>query len=127
MNNNEFVENFMKKLREATASTERKQMPDDPEKKIKNYIRYWWKTENKAYQRFRDKPKSDIEYFAHHLKKAGIGLKDGWEFTKKTLRGYLDSESLDDEGGDCWMEFEAEYNRTRFSQKFRDGMVNYKK
>ena len=121
-----YVDNFMKNLREAAASTVRKQTPVDPEKKIKNTIRYWWKTENMAYKRIRDIPKSDIEYFAHHLKKAGIGLKDGWEFTKETLRGYIDAESLYEEGGDCWKEFEAEYNRTSFNQKFRDKIVNYK-
>ena len=119
-----YIDNFMKNLREAAASTERKQTPDDPEKKIKNTIRYWWKTENKAYKRFRDRPKSDIEYFANHFAKAGIGLKDGWEYTKQTLQGYIDSESLED-GGDCWKEFEAEYNRTGFRQEFRDKIVNY--
>ena len=124
-NDNEFVDNFMKNLREVAASTVRKQTPVDPEKKIKNTIRYWWKTENKAYQRFRDKPKSDIEYFANHFAKAGIGLKDGWEYTKQTLQGYIDAESLED-GGDCWKEFEAEYNRTGFRQEFRDKIVNYK-
>lgn len=124
-NDNEFVDNFMKNLREVAASTVRKQTPVDPEKKIKNTIRYWWKTENKAYKRFRDRPKSDIEYFANHFAKAGIGLKDGWEYTKQTLQGYIDAESLED-GGDCWKEFEAEYNRTGFRQEFRDKIVNYK-
>lgn len=119
-----YIDNFMKNLREAAASTVRKQTPVDPEKKIKNTIRYWWKTENKAYKRFRDKPKSDIEYFANHFAKAGIGLKDGWEYTKQTLQGYIDAESLED-GGDCWKEFEAEYNRTGFRQEFRDKIVNY--
>ena len=114
----------MKNLREAAASTVRKQTPIDPEKKIKNTIRYWWKTENKAYKRFRDRPKSDIEYFANHFAKAGIGLKDGWEYTKQTLQGYIDAESLED-GGECWKEYEAEYNRTGFRQEFRDKIVNY--
>jgi hypothetical protein len=120
----DFVNDFMKKLREAAASTERKPTPTDPDMKIKNTIRYWWKTENKAYQRFIDRPKTDIEYFANHFAKAGIGLKDGWEYTKQTLRGYIDAESLED-GGDRWKEYEAEYNRTRFRQSFRDKIVNY--
>lgn len=123
-NKDNYIDNFMKNLRAATAAMERKQLPDDPEKKIKNTIRYWWKTENKAYKRFRDRPKSDIEYFANHFAKAGIGLKDGWEYTKQTLQGYIDAESLED-GGDCWKEFEAEYNRTGFRQEFRDKIVNY--
>ena len=123
-NKDKYIDNFMKNLREAAASTVRKQTPIDPEKKIKNTIRYWWKTENKAYKRFRDRPKSDIEYFANHFAKAGIGLKDGWEYTKQTLQGYIDAESLED-GGECWKEYEAEYNRTGFRQEFRDKIVNY--
>ncbi|MBQ6577713.1 MAG: hypothetical protein IJL91_08200 [Bacteroidales bacterium] len=51
-------------------------------------------------------------------------MKDGWEFTKKTLQGYIDVESLE-VGGEVWKEYEEEYNRTGFSQEFRDGIKNH--
>ena len=124
----DYVNNFLKKLREQAASTEKQPTREDEDKKIKNTIRSWWKNETPAYHHFIDNgqgiPKTDIEYFAHHFAKAGIGMKDGWEYTKQTLQGYIDAESLED-GGECWKEYEAEYNRTGFRQEFRDKIVNY--
>jgi len=122
------VEDFLKKLREQAASTEKQPTREDEDRKIKNTIRSWWKNETPAYHHFKDngqgKPKTDIEYFAHHFAKAGIGVKDGWEFVKETLRGYIDAESLGDDE-DNWSEYVAEYNRTAYRQDFRDKIVNY--
>ena len=124
MNNEEFVNNFLKRLREQVAETEKKLTPEDLNKKIKNYVRSWWKNESKGYKGMRDRGKTDPEFFAHNFARAGVGLKDGWEFTKKTLQGYIDVESLED-GGEVWKEFEEEYIRTGFSQEFRDGFKKY--
>ena len=119
-----FVNDFMKKLREQVASTERKPTPADLNKKIKNTVRVWWKNENKGYQRFTDRGKSDPEFFAHNFARAGVGMKEGWEFTKKTLTGYLDAESLED-GELCHDEYKKEYQRTPFDQEFRDGFEKH--
>ncbi len=124
MSNKDFVNNFLKKLREQAAETEKKLPPEDLNKKIKNYVRSWWKNESKGYKGMRDRGKTDPEYFAHNFARAGVGLKDGWEFTKKTLQGYIDVESLED-GGEVWKEYEEEYNRTGYSQEFRDGFKNH--
>lgn len=125
----DYVNNFLKKLREQAASTQKPLTREDEDRKIMNTIRSCWKKETSAYQHFTDSdygpPKTDIEYFAHHFAKAGIGLKDGWEFVKKTLKGYIDAESLDD-GDDNWLEYKAEFNKTGFNQTFRDKIVNYK-
>lgn len=118
----------MRKLREQAASTERQPTREDEDRKVKNTIRSWWKNETPAYQHFKynghGKPKTDIEYFAHHFAEAGIGLKDSWEYTKETLRGYIDAESLGD-GEDNWHEYVDEYNRTAYRQEFRDKIVSY--
>ena len=115
---------FLNKLREQAASTVKQPTQEDEDRKIKNTIRSWWKKETPGYHHFRyndqGKPKTEIEFFAHHFAKAGVGMKDGWEFVKGTLQGYIDVESLED-GGEVWKEYEEEYNRTSFSQKFRDG------
>lgn len=128
MEKDNYVNDFLRKLREQVASTERKPTPEDLNKKIKNTVAKWWRDENDAYQGFRfdDRvyPKTEVEYFAHHLKKAGIGLEEGWEFTKKTLCGRFDIESLED-GGEFHQEFIDEYNKTAYSQSFRDKIVNY--
>ena len=124
MNNEDYVNNFMRRLREQAAETEKKLTPDDLNKKIKNFVRSWWKNESKGYKGMRDRGKTDPEFFAHNFARAGVGLKDGWEFTKKTLQGYIDVESLED-GGEVWKEFEEEYIRTGFSQEFRDGFKKY--
>ena len=124
MDNKDFVNDFMKKLREQVAETEKKLTPEDLNKKIKNYVRSWWKNESKGYKGMRDRGKTDPEFFAHNFARAGVGLKDGWEFTKKTLQGYIDVESLED-GGEVWKEYEEEYNQTGFSQAFRDKIVNF--
>lgn len=124
MDNKDFVNNFLKKLREQAAETEKKLTPEDLNKKIKNYVRSWWKNESKGYKGMRDRGKTDPEFFAHNFARAGVGLKDGWEFTKQTLKGYIDVESLED-GGEVWKEYEEEYNRTGFSQEFRDGFKNH--
>ena len=50
MDNKEFVNNFLKKLREQAAETEKKLTPEDLNKKIKNYVRSWWKNESKGYK-----------------------------------------------------------------------------
>ena len=123
MTNEDYVSNFLKRLREQAAETEKKLSPDDLNKKIKNFVRSWWKNESKGYKGMKDRGKTDPEFFAHNFARAGVGLKDGWEFTKDTLRGYIDVESLED-GGEVWKEYEKEYNRTSFSQKFRDGFKN---
>ena len=123
MTNEDYVSNFLKRLREQAAETEKKLSPDDLNKKIKNIVRSWWKNESKGYKGMKDKGKTDPEFFAHNFARAGVGLKDGWEFTKDTLRGYIEVESLED-GGEVWKEYEEEYNRTSFSQKFRDGFKN---
>ena len=128
MENKSFESEFLRKLREQVALTERKPTQVDLNKKIKNTVAKWWRDENDAYQRFLDNgrgyPKTEVEYFAHHLKKAGIGLNEGWEFTKKTLCGRFDIESLED-GGEFHQEFIDEFHRTPYSQKFRDKIVNY--
>lgn len=124
MDNKDFVNDFMKKLREQVASTEKQPTREDEDRKIKNYVRSWWKNESKGYKGMRDRGKTDPEFFAHNFARAGVGLKDGWEFTKETLRGYIDVESLED-GGEVWKEYEKEYNRTGFSQEFRDGIKNH--
>lgn len=124
MSNKDFVNNFLKKLREQAAETEKKLTPEDLNKKIKNYVRSWWKNESKGYKGMRDRGKTDPEFFAHNFARAGVGLKDGWEFTKQTLQGYIDVESLED-GGEVWKEYEEEYNRTGYSQIFRDGFKNH--
>lgn len=124
MNNEDYVNNFLRRLREQAAETEKKLTPDDLNKKIKNFVRSWWKNESKGYKGMRDRGKTDPEFFAHNFARAGVGLKDGWEFTKKTLQGYIDVESLED-GGEVWKEFEEEYIRTGFSQEFRDGFKKY--
>ena len=124
MDNKDFVNNFLKKLREQAASTEKQPTREDEDRKIKNYVRSWWKNESKGYKGMRDRGKTDPEFFAHNFARAGVGLKDGWEFTKKTLQGYIDVESLED-GGEVWKEYEEEYNRTGFSQEFRDGIKNH--
>lgn len=123
-NDKDYVNDFMKKLREQVASTEKKPTQEDLNKKIKNYVRSWWKNESKGYKGMRDRGKTDPEFFAHNFARAGVGLKDGWEFTKQTLQGYIDVESLED-GGEVWKEYEEEYNRTGFSQEFRDGFKNH--
>lgn len=124
MDNKDFVNDFMKKLREQVAETEKKLTPEDLNMKIKNYVRSWWKNESKGYKGMRDRGKTDPEFFAHNFARAGVGLKDGWVFTKQTLQGYIDVESLED-GGEVWKEYEEEYNRTGFSQEFRDGIKNH--
>ena len=123
-----FTNEFMKKLREQTALTQRRLTREDEDRKIMNTVAKWWRDENDAYQHFLDNgrgyPKTEVEYFAHHIKKGGIGLKEGWEFTKKTLRGRFDIESLED-GEDFHQEFIDEFHRTPYSQKFREKIVNY--
>lgn len=128
MNKQEYFQNFMRRLREQVASTVKQPTREDEDRKIKNTIRAWWKKDTPGYHHFKyngqGRPKTDIEYFAHHFAKAGIGMKDGWEYAKDTLRGYIDVESLED-GGEVWKEYEEEYNRTGFSQEFRDGIKNH--
>lgn len=123
-----FTYEFMKKLREQTALTQRRLTREDEDKKVMNTVAKWWRDDNDACKRFLDNsrgyPKTEVEYFAHHLRKAGIGLKEGWEFTQKTLRGRFDAESLED-GEAFHQEFIDEFNRTAYSQKFRDKIVNY--
>lgn len=123
-----YVNVFLRKLREQTASTQRRLTREDEDKKVMNTVAKCWLDENDAYQGFRfdDRvyPKTEVEYFAHHLKKGGIGLKEGWEFTKKTLCGRYDIESLED-GEEFHQEFIDEFHRTAYSQKFRDKIVNY--
>lgn len=124
-----FTNELLKKLREQTALTQRRLTKEDEDKKIKNTIRIWWEEMTPEYQKFmyddyQDRPKSEIEFFAHHLKKAVIGLKEAWEFTQKTLRGRFDVESLED-GEEFHQEFIDEYNRTAYSQKFRNEVINY--
>ena len=128
MEKENYVNDFLRKLREQTASTQRRMTREDEDKKIKYTVAKWWRDENDAYQHFLDNgrgyPKTEVEYFAHHLKKGGIGLEEGWEFTKKTLCGRFDIESLED-GGEFHQEFIDEYNKTAYSQSFRDKIVNY--
>lgn len=120
----EYVNDFLKKLREQVAETEKKLTPEDLNKKIMNTVRSWWKNESIGYDGFIDKGKSDPEFFAHNFARAGIDLKDGWEYTKQTLRGFIDAESLEDDG-EVWREYKEEYIRTGFDQKFRDGFEKH--
>ena len=114
-----FVNDFMKKLREQVASTERKPTPKDLNKKIKNTISKWWRTDSIGYKGFKKKGKSDIEYFAHNHARAGVGKEEGWEATKKAMDGFY---VFDDE---LKAKYDAEYNRTPFDQDFRDGFERH--
>lgn len=119
-----YLKNFMERLHEATAGTQKELTPEQLNKKIMNTVRVWWKKGNKGYQRFTDRGKSDPEFFANNFAKAGVGMKEGWEFTKKTLTGYLDAESLED-GELLHDEYKKEYQRTPFDQEFRDGFMKH--
>lgn len=114
----------MDRLHEATAGTQKELTPEQLNKKIKNYVRSWWKNESKGYKGMRDRGKTDPEFFAHNFARAGVGMKEGWEFTKKTLTGYLDAESLED-GELLHDEYKKEYQRTPFDQEFRDGFMKH--
>lgn len=113
-------EEFIRKTHAAVEAGKEKLTPEQLNKKIKNTVSSWWKDESKGYQGFRDRGKTDPEFFAHNFARAGVGIKEGWEYTKETLRGYIDVESLED-GGEVWSDYEQEYIRTGFDQDFRDG------
>ena len=55
MDNNEYVDNFMKNLRAATAAMDNSQSPEKRRTKIENTIAKWWRTESIGY-------KYDAEY-----------------------------------------------------------------
>ena len=115
---------FMKKTHAAVVAGQKVPTREELNMKIKNTVKSWWQKESIGYQGFRDKGKTDPEFFAHNFARAGVGIKDGWDFTKDTLRGYIDAESLDDQG-DNWFAYRDEYNRTAFDKKFRDGFETH--
>ena len=115
---------FMKKTHAAVVAGQKVPTREELNMKIKNTVRSWWKNETIGYQGFRDKGKTDPEFFAHNFARAGVGMTDGWEYTKETLRGYIDAESLEDDS-EVWGEYKDEYNRTAFDQKFRDGFKEH--
>lgn len=115
MDNNEYVDNFMKNLRAATAAMDNSQSPEKRRKKIENTIAKWWRTESIGYKGFKKGGKSDIEYFAHNHARAGIGKEEGWEATKKAMDGHCVFTD------DLKSKYDAEYDRTPFDQDFRDG------
>ena len=120
------TEDFLKKLLQATRAFQ----PAPPTKeqqdqKIKNTVKSWWKNETKGYVGFKNRGcRTDPEFFAHNFARAGVGLKDGWDFTKETLRSFIDAESLDDQG-DNWRAYRDEYYRTAFDKNFRDGFEKH--
>lgn len=114
-----FVNEFLKKLREQVASTERKPTPADLNKKIKNTITKWWRDESIGYKGFKKKGKSDIEYFAHNHARAGVGKEEGWESTKKAMDGHcIFTDALK-------AKYDAEYDQTPFDREFRDGFEKH--
>lgn len=113
------IEEFMKKTHAAVESGKKKMTPDELNKKILNTVNKWMETETPAYGAFRNIPKTDVEYFAHHHAKAGVPRLMGWEYTKEKFKGYCDYEE------DMKEEYDAEYSRTEFSQKFRDGFEQH--
>ncbi len=119
MDNKDFVNNFLKKLREQAAETEKKLTPEDLNKMIKNTVAKWWRTESIGYKGFKKKGKSDIEYFAHNHARAGIGKEEGWESAKKAMDGHY---VFDDE---LRAKYDAEYDKTSFDQNFRDGFEKH--
>ena len=115
----DFVNDFMKKLREQVASTEKKLSPEDLNKKIKNTVAKWWRDETIGYKGSKKKGKSDIEYFAHNHARAGIGKEEGWESAKKAMSGFY---VFDDE---LKAKYDTEYDRTPFDQNFRNGFEKH--
>lgn len=118
------IKDFLEKTHAAVEAGQKKTPKEDLDKKIMNTVRSWWDKETPGYRGFKDKLKTDPEFFAHNFARAGVGLKDGWEFTKKTLRGYIDIESLEDDG-EFWSTYKEEYIRTSFDQVFRDGFKEH--
>ena len=118
------AEEFIRKTHAIVESGKKKLNREQLDEKIKNTTRYWWKEESKGYQGFKDRGKTDPEFFAHNFARAGVSMKEGWEYTKETLRGYIDAESLED-GGEIWSDYEQEYIRTGFDQDFRDGFETH--
>ena len=115
MENKDYVNDFMRKLREASASMNNSNDPEKRRKKIENTIAKWWRTESIGYKGLKKMGKSDIEYFAHNHARAGIGKEEGWEATKKAMDGFY---VFND---DLKAKYDAEYDRTPFDQEFRDG------
>lgn len=124
MSEKNFVEDFKRKTHAAVVAGQKKTTREEQDMKIKNTVRSWWQKETKGYNGFIDRGGTVPEFFAHNFARAGVGLKDGWEFTKATLRGYIDVESLEDDVV-VYSEYEAEYIRTGFDQKFRDGFLKH--
>ncbi|MBQ6577714.1 MAG: hypothetical protein IJL91_08205 [Bacteroidales bacterium] len=52
--NNKAID-FLNKLREQVASTVKQPTREDEDRKIKNYVRSWWKNESKGYKGMRDR------------------------------------------------------------------------
>lgn len=114
------VEEFLRKTREAAAMMEKQPTPEELNRKIMNTVNKWRENETPAYDRLRDKPRTDIECFAYYHARAGVPRSVGWEYTRKKLAHFYDLEE------DMKEEYDAEYNRTGFSQAFRDKIINFK-
>ena len=104
----------MKKLHEQVQAGIPPKTKEQLDRKIKNTVAKWWRNESIGYLGFKKKGKNDFEFFAHNFAKANVDKADGWEFTKQTLSGFC---SIKDEHK---AQYDAEYSRTPFSQKFRD-------
>lgn len=113
------LNDFLKKTHEMAAATQKKQTPADLDMKIMNTVNRWRENETPGYEAFRNTPKTDIEAFAHYHAKAGVPRATGWEYTKEKLKYFYDYEE------DMKEEYDAEYSRTEFSQKFRDGFEKH--
>ena len=104
----------MKKTHAAVEAGQKKTAREELDMKIMNTVNKWRENETPGYEDYRNTPKTDIEAFAHYHAKAGVPRVTGWAYTKEKLKHFYDYEE------DMKEEYDAEYSRTEFSQKFRD-------
>ncbi len=119
MNNDDYVNNFMKRLREQAASTERQQTPEQLDRKIMNTIAKWWRNDSVGYLGFIKKGKTEVEFFAHNHARAGVGKEEGWESMKKAMDGIR---VLNDSHR---AKYNLEYDGTPFDPDFREGFEKH--
>lgn len=119
MANENYVNGFLRKLREQAASSEKQLTPEQLNKKIMNTVAKWWRDETIGYKGFKKGGKSDIEFFAHNHARAGIEKEEGWESMKKAMEGHDIFTDIHK------AKYDAEYDRTPFDQNFREGFEKH--